>query len=493
MSRLKISDRNPSTRSAGVRRIVSSVHALKSLITTKSEDRGRERYRRAGITASTSFLSKALTIAIGFISVPLTLHYLGPQRYGVWLTISSLLTWMALTDFGLAGNALVNVIAEAHGKDDQELAREYSASAFWSLIAISAVLGLVFLAIFHLTPWRSVFRVSTEMSTQELHQACALTLGLFVLGLPLNMLYSIYGAYQDGFVSNVWAIASNTFALVSLILVTQFRGGLPLLILALSGTRMAVLLASGGYAFFFRYPWLLPTPRAVRWARIKRLLSLGGKYMVTQLASLGMYQSQPIIITQFLGPAQVMMFVVSFKIITLPLDLAYMATVPFISAFAEAKARGDWNWIKGAYKNSVIASVAIGIPVIATLGLAAKSLIRVWASPAAVPDWPLILWLSIYTLIGVVLMSAGQLLCGLERLGPLALSLALCALGVVGLGILFVHWWGLTGIALAMAVSKLFTFWPIQVHNVRGILRNSGTRTSDGEHQFVVKGTGANV
>jgi hypothetical protein len=91
-------------------------------------DRGLERYRRAGITASTSFLAKALTILIGFVSVPLTVHYLGAERYGVWLTISSLLTWLALTDFGIAGNALVNVIAEADGRDDRQAAAVYSPS-----------------------------------------------------------------------------------------------------------------------------------------------------------------------------------------------------------------------------------------------------------------------------------------------------------------------------------------------------------------------------
>ena len=36
---------------------------------------------------------------------------------------------------------------------------------------------------------------------------------------------------------------------------------------------------------------------------IKRLLSLGGNYMITQLAGLGIYQSQPMIITQMLGPS----------------------------------------------------------------------------------------------------------------------------------------------------------------------------------------------
>jgi hypothetical protein len=54
----------------------------RALITKVNADRGRERYAGAGITASTSFLSKALTIIISFASVPLTVHYLGAERCG---------------------------------------------------------------------------------------------------------------------------------------------------------------------------------------------------------------------------------------------------------------------------------------------------------------------------------------------------------------------------------------------------------------------------
>jgi O-antigen/teichoic acid export membrane protein len=445
---------------------------LKSVF-RKTTDRGRERYRRAGITASTAFLSKALTIVISLVSVPLTVHYLGEERYGVWLTISSLLTWMAMTDFGLAGNALVNVLSEADGKDNRHLAREYAASAFWALCVIGMVLGALFLVAFPWIPWRDVFRVSPAMPSQELHAACALTLGLFVLGLPLSILNSIYSAYQDGFVMNLWGIASNVLALAGLVIVTQFRGGLPYLVIALSGTRSAVLFANAYYVFFRRYRWLIPAFSAVRWPRITRLLKLGGKYMVTQLTSLGIYQSQPMIITQLMGPAQVVVFVVAQKIITLPNDLVYMGTAPFVSAYGEAKARDDWNWIKGAYKNSTIASLGFGVPVMAVIAIFAKPLIRVWAGPAAVPGSALVLWLSIYTLIGIALMSAGQMMCGLERVNSLVLSLTLCAAAVVGLGILFAPWWGLSGIAFAMAAGKLFTFWPIQAYEIRRVYRTA--------------------
>jgi O-antigen/teichoic acid export membrane protein len=448
-----------------------SPKGLKALFTRSNADPGRERYRRAGLTASTSYIAKGLTMLMGLVSVPLTVHYLGAERYGVWLTISSLLLWVALTDFGLGGYALVNVLSEAVGNDDREAARRYAASAFWALVTIALVIGAVFMIGFHSIPWRAVFRVSGTMSTGELELTCALVLTLFVINLPLSLLQSVYNAHQEGYLANIWGIAGGVVSLLGLIVVTRFHGGLPQLVIATSGVPALVLLANAYHAFVHRYPWLGPAPSAVRWTCIRRLLKLGGNYVVMQLASLGIYQSQAMIITQMLGPSQVVIFVVTYKVVTLPVDLAYMGTVPFMSAFGEAKARGDWGWIKGAYKNATFASVALGVPLAAALAVVSKPLILIWAGPAAVPDLHLVLWLSIYTAVGVGFMMSGVLLTGVERLGPLALSIALCALGCVVLGVLFAPWWGLSGVAFAMAVSKIVTFWPIQVYGVRRIFR----------------------
>ena len=450
---------------------VLSVDALKSFLTKRHGNAGRERYRRAGLTASASFISKALTIVISFVSVPLTVHYLGAERYGVWLTIGSLLTWMSMTDFGIAGNALVNLLSEAHGKEDKRLAGQHAASAFWTLVGLSLCIGAIFLFTFRLIPWQTVFHVSSAVPAAELDRACAYSLIFFVVGFPLSMVSSVYGAYQDGFISNIWNIAGSALALISLIVVAQMKGGLPQLVLAISGTRALVGFANVYFMFFRKYPWLVPLPSAVRWGSIKRLLSLGGNYMITQLAGLW-YLSKPaddhhpnagsILCGHFCGCA---------KVVTLPNDLVFMATAPFISAYGEAKARGDWGWIERAFRNSLVASLAFGVPVTVAIALVAKPLIRIWAGKAAVPNAQLILWLSIYTLICVGMLSVGQLLCGLERADVLAYSLSLCALCTIGLGIVFSRWWGLGGVGLAMALSKFCTSSPIQLYKIRGILR----------------------
>jgi hypothetical protein len=179
------------------------------------------------LTASASFISKALTIVISFVSVPLTVHYLGSERYGVWLTIGSLLTWMSMTDFGIAGNALVNLLADAHGKEDKRLAGQHAASAFWALVGLSLCIGGIFLFSFHYIPWQEVFHVSSAVPGAELSLACAYSLIFFVVGFPLSMVSSVYGAYQDGFMANIWNIAGSAIALISLIVVAQMKGGLP--------------------------------------------------------------------------------------------------------------------------------------------------------------------------------------------------------------------------------------------------------------------------
>ena len=447
------------------------IEKIKVLLTKTSASRGRERYRRAGITASSSFVTKALNVLISFLSVPLTVHYLGSERYGVWLTISSLLTWMSMTDFGLAGNALVNVLAEASGKEDREGAQHYSASAFWALTGVGVVTGIIAMATFRLIPWREVFQVSAATSTHELQFTCALTLGFLVFNFPLSMQQSIYSAYQDGFLANIWGIAGNALALFALVVVSQSRGGLPQLVLALSGTRAVVSLVN--YFFLFRrYHWLKPSPFAVRWTCIKRLFSLGGKYLVTQLASLGIYQSQPMIITQMIGPQSC-----DFRCGVQDHCLAHGSGVYGNRAFyfclwgSEGAQRLDVDPRRVQKCNHCIACLRPAI-VGHYVGFRQTHYPRLGRSCGHAQHY-LGCGTGDISVLGIVLMAAGQLLIGLEHVNAFALSLIFCSLGIIGSSILVAPRWGLTGIALCMAGSKVVTYWPIQLREVRRIFRAS--------------------
>ena len=66
---------------------------------------------RAVITATSSVAAKGLTGVISLLSIPLTLGYLGADRFGLWMTIASLQAIFAFADFGL-GNGVLNTVAE---------------------------------------------------------------------------------------------------------------------------------------------------------------------------------------------------------------------------------------------------------------------------------------------------------------------------------------------------------------------------------------------
>jgi hypothetical protein len=78
-------------------------------------------------------------------------------------------------------------------------------------------------------------------------------------------------------------------------------------------------------------------------------------------------------------------------------------------------------------------------------------------------------------MIGIALMATNQLLSGVEKVTPLAISTTLCAIGVICGGIWLARGHGLVGLAMAMAFSKLITFWPIQIYEARRVLRESHT------------------
>jgi len=57
--------------------------------------------RKAGIVLS--YVSMFLSIIIGFIYIPILLHFLGKSQYGLYQLMGSVIAYMAVMDFGLSG------------------------------------------------------------------------------------------------------------------------------------------------------------------------------------------------------------------------------------------------------------------------------------------------------------------------------------------------------------------------------------------------------
>ncbi len=236
-------------------------------------------------------------------------------------------------------------MSEANGKDDKKLAQELVSTAFWTLGGLSIIFLLLFAISLPFINWQWVFN-TTEVSPNELKWAVIFAFICFVMMFPTSMVDAVYGSYQEGYIGNIWNIAGSIFSLIALIVVTQMEGGLPLLVASLFGVSLLFSLFNAGYLFFVRHPWFKPSPSAVTKKSFHGLMDLGWKYLVGQLSGIGMFQSQPFIITRIVGPEGVAVFGIAQRILTLPLMVVQMFSNPFMATYGEAKARGDWDWIR---------------------------------------------------------------------------------------------------------------------------------------------------
>src|SRR5271157_556872 len=121
-----------------------SLFRWKPFETTTAEGLARERHRRIVLSTAASGLAKGVSVLANLIIVPMTLHYLGEERYAMWAMISSLFITLNSADLGI-GNGLLNLVAAASGKGDKKLIRKYISSGFFMLLAIGVAIAAMLL------------------------------------------------------------------------------------------------------------------------------------------------------------------------------------------------------------------------------------------------------------------------------------------------------------------------------------------------------------
>ena len=97
---------------------------------------------------------------IGLIFVPLLLNYLDAERYGIWLTLTSIVGWFTFFDAGL-GNGLRNQLTKALANGDLQLGKELVSTtyAIISILFIGAL--LIFYCINPFLKWNQILNTSS--------------------------------------------------------------------------------------------------------------------------------------------------------------------------------------------------------------------------------------------------------------------------------------------------------------------------------------------
>ncbi len=428
--------------------------------------RSKERYRRAGLSTVVSIAARAIQIFTSLVTVPLTLHYLGPQRYGMWMVMSSLIAMLGFADLGL-GYGLLNAVSGAHGRDDKEEAARYVSSAFFALVAISILLLAAFAAGYTIVPWGRLFNVSTPQAVAEAGPAVAVLFLSFALGLPLGVVSRVRSGYQEGFIDSAWTAAGNLLSLALVLLAVAVRAGLPVLVLAMQAGALLATAMNGAELFWHRFPWLRPRWSAGSRTAAHAVVGIGLYFFVLQIAGAVAYQSDSLVLAHVIGPNAVAQYAVPMKLfmmIPMILGLLYVSLWP---AYAEAFARGDRNWAMVTLRRSIWTAVLIGVPSCTALVAVGKPVIRLWVGSSVEPTILLLAAAGTWAALNCVggAFAAFTNGAGILRL-PAALSV-LMMIGNLALSILLTMRIGVSGVLWGSVIAQVaFMLVPMTVYLV---------------------------
>ena len=436
-----------------LRRVASNIR-FTAFDTSTPEGRSKERYRRALLTSLASGLSRVISIAAGLISVPLTLRYLGTERYGLWMTISSIIAFLGFSDLGI-NNGLLNGIAKAHGRDDRQLARQYVSSAFFLLVAIALVLGVAFAAAYPSIPWASFFRVHSAQAMAEAGPAVAVFTGCFLLNIPAGIVGRVQSGYQEGFIANLWIALGSILYLLSLLLVIRLHGSLALLVLAMAGAPILALLLNSAVEFGIERPWLFPSWRRVKSGVTKNLLHLGGLFFVLQISGAICFSSDNIVLDRILGPIAVAQYAVPCRLFSLVTMACSFIITPLWPAYGEALERCDHAWIRRTLLRSLILVTGVSISLSAVLVAFGNRIIHLWVGPSIHPSPLLLAGLGIWGVLMAISSTISMFLNGLSVMRFQVIIASVGAVTNIALSVYLTQRIGIPGVVYGSILNQV--------------------------------------
>ena len=299
-----------------------------------------------------SFGLKGISILVSFILVPLTLTYISSTKYGLWLTLSSIIGWFGFFDIGL-GNGLRNKLAEAFALDDNRLAKTYISTAYAILFIIIGVVYLLILLINPFLNWSTILNAPQEMAS-ELSSVVLIIFTFFSLRFVLNLIGVILTANHLPAYNDIFGTLGNVIALAAIYIITKISQG-SLLYISIIYSSVPVLVLIGGSIFFFRkrYKKIKPSLTFVNLKYFNSLMGLGLNFFILQIAAIIIFSTDNFIITKFLGSTEVTPFNIAFKYFGIPIMAFSIITTPYWSAFTHANALIDIGWIKSAFKKLI--------------------------------------------------------------------------------------------------------------------------------------------
>lgn len=409
-------------------------------------------------TAS-NYVGKLLTLGIFFFLTPFILGHLGATEYGLWALVGSVVGYGALLDFGIA-SAVTKYVAEYHARGEIARARSLVTTTLYLYAALGGVAVALSLAGAPLFP--ALFDVPAGERTTAAW--LVLLMGLNIgLSIPCTTPIAVLRGLQRFDLANLISTAGTLVSAAATVAVLLLGGG----VLGMIGVNIVIQL-------LMQIPTIRMIDRVapdLRFGRggasralLRTVIGYSWSIFVVQVAGRLQSRTDEIVIGVFLPLSAVTPYSLARKLS----EAAQMLTDQFMKVLlplaSELHAGNDQARLRSLYLTSTRLTLAIFLPIGATVTLLAGPILSVWVGQEYAPYAYLVVILTLASLIDTSQWPASSILSGMARHRPLAAISIGSALANLAISIALVQRLGIVGVALGTliptAIESAFLMLP---------------------------------
>lgn len=360
-----------------------------------------------------STVCKPFSMIISYLYVPIVLNYLGVEKYGVWATILTILSWIGYFDIGI-GNGLRNKLTESLSKMDGQ-SRKLVSSAYAFTAVLMIVVSILFSIVASFTNWNRVFGVSDITENLEavvIISICFMSLN-FILSICKNVLYALQKAADVSFIE----LATQILNMVGVIVAMQFVKSNLFVMALVYGSSMLMVNFVASIIIYSKNSNVRPEIKEINVKVGKSITNLGMQFFVIQICALVLFTTDSLIISFFYGAANVTPYNTVNKLFNIIIGVFSALLAPVWSNVTKLKAEENYDEIKSLIRKLHIIMIPFVLGTV-LLMLIFRPITKLWLGQDLAYSTPLILFGALYCLLTIWCNTYAAISNGMEILKP---------------------------------------------------------------------------
>lgn len=409
--------------------------------------RGNDRSQKLKRNTAWIFIIRYSSYLIELVKVPILLSYLDNERYGVWLTIVSIVMWTHQFDFGL-GTGLRYKFTESLTLGTKQRGKALISTAYVSMTVIMAGIFIVLAPLSSLVDWTNVLNVST-ITNNELFWSVSSVFAIFVFRFIVELISIVLKADQRAALSNLMVPIGTILSLICILILKLFsHNSLLLASIAMALPYAIVLLVANIYFFSKDYKEYIPSVHCYDGKLLKEIYSLGFKGFFGQLAALFVFTTANFLVSKVMSPSDVTTYNIARQYYALPVTFITTITIPMVAAITEAYVTDDYSWIRRLIRKFAYV-MTVAIIVMVCMLLVSSFAFHLWVGNKVTV--PLLLSIA-FTIDGIFTIWATPYVEFLGGVGKLSFRVYLAIFKIltfIPLAVFLLRQFGLPGLVMA--------------------------------------------